>query len=254
MVTLWRSRVSSGQGSEDQVRYNDRVLIVGKTDSGKSVLARHLFSHFQCRKTVIDPKANMLLEVPAARDPGELDVAAPLSHFIPTELEDWEYEEVFRRLWFAGGPRVIWLDEAAGPTRKGYAPKFLRILIQQGREPQRGPGFGLIACSQRPVAIEATLRTEAEHVFIFVPRPPMLDLRTLAGDIGKEPEELRDLMEQLQETEGLHSHLWYRRRTAELLLCAPLPASWVTAEVRGTHPGRTATHPDLDGAESPAER
>lgn len=209
----------------DPVRHSDRVLIVGKTEGGKSTLARHLALGFTgSRMTFIDPKDGewRLEGVEPARDPAALDLQAPVSHYIPSSLSDEEYEDLFERLWWARGPRVIWLDECFGPTRKGYAPHHLRLIIQQGAKHD----VGLIACTQRPVNIESTLRTEAEHVFLFVPPPPMLDLRTLAGDMGQEPETLKREMHGLLEQEGLFSHLWYCRRTHGLHFCAPLDAAW----------------------------
>ncbi len=215
----------------DPVRYNDRVLILGKTESGKTVLAKHLFSTFTgCRRTAIDVKGGMELGVAPARTPAELDLEAPVSHFIPSRLEDDEYEELFERLWYAGGPRVILLDESYGPTRAGYAPRGLRFIIQQGREPGGAgtPGIGLIACSQRPVNIESTLRTEAEHAFVFVPRPSQLDLKTLAPDLGCDPGVLSRELDALLREEGPHSHLWYCRRQDRFYRCAPLPPAWAS--------------------------
>jgi hypothetical protein len=211
----------------DPVRHNDRVLIIGKNQSGKTVLARHLATQFKgCRLTFIDPKAGEIsLGVEPARSPQELDLQAPVSHYVPTTLEDDEYSELFDLLWFARGPRVIWLDESFGPTRAGYAPKGLRLIVQQGTKHD----LGLIACTQRPVNIESTLRTEPEHVFLFVPSLTMLDLKTIAPDIGQEPDRLKREMDQLLQAEGLFSHVWYCRRTGTLHRCAPLHPGWAGA-------------------------
>lgn len=205
------------------VRFHDRVFIQGKTGSGKTVLAKHLFEQMKgCRRTAIDPKGRLQLGVQAATSPSSLDLAAPVSHFIPSSLDDDEYDDVFRRLWVAGGPRVIWIDESYGPTRAGYAPHFLRRIVQQGREVE----IGLIACSQRPVNVEVTLVSEADHVFMFVPHPPRKDLQTLADNIGIEAAHLQGSLQQLLEHEGPHSHLWYVRDEDRLQACAPLPAAW----------------------------
>jgi energy-coupling factor transporter ATP-binding protein EcfA2 len=227
------------------IRFNDRVLIVGKTGSGKTVLARHLFDSMRgARRTAVDPKGRLQLGITPARSTAAIDLAAPVSHFIPGTLEDAEYEEAFSKLWHAGGPRVVWLDESFGPTRAGYAPQALRFIVQQGRE----VGVGLIACSQRPVNIEATLRTEAEHLFIFVPAPHRIDLDSLALEIGCSSEVLAKTMRDLQAQEGDHSHLWYRRNTDELVPCAPLPAAYAH---RG-QPVSTPAQDEAEGSQSPA--
>lgn len=222
--------VAEGSPEEpDPIRYNDRVFIQGKTESGKTVLARHILSKTTgCRRTAIDLKGRLAFpDVEPARYPEDLDLNAPVSHYIPSEQTDEEYEQLFERLWFAGGPRLIHLDESTGPTRKGWAPRRLRSIVQQGRDCS-GPdvGIGLLALSQRPVNVEATLRTEAEHVFIFVPRPIKLDLKTLAGDIGTDPDVLARELDALLAHEGPHSHLWYCRRQDKLYHCAPLPPEW----------------------------
>lgn len=215
----------------DPILHNDRVLIVGKTRSGKSVLSLHIARQFTgCRFTFIDPKnayqaGQVNLGVEPARNPEELDLAAPVSHYVPTFLSQGEYEEVFDLLWRARGPRVILLDEAYGPTDRGICPRSLRYIVQQGA----AHDIALLANTQRPVNIEPTLRTEAEHVLIFVPSPPMIDIRTLAGDIGHEPERLKRELDALQAEEGLFSHLWYCRRTGNLHRCAPLPPAWAGA-------------------------
>jgi hypothetical protein len=208
----------------DPVRHNDRVLIIGKTQSGKSVLARHLATYFTgCRLTLVDPKAGDLgLGVEPARRPEELDLAAPVSHYVPTTLEPDEYEELFSLLWQAKGPRMIWLDECFGPTKAGFAPQGLRLIVQQGARHD----IGLIACTQRPVNIESTLRTEPEHIFVFVPALSMIDLKSIAPDMSLESWRLKAELEQLLDQEGLFSHLWYCRRTGALHRCSALPHEW----------------------------
>lgn len=209
----------------DPIRHNDRVLIVGTNGSGKTVLARHLFAQMtRTRRTLVDPKEEHTINgVAPARLPAALDLAAPVSHYIPARLDEAEYEELFDLLWRAGGPRWIWLDEAYGPTRAGKAPQGLRLILQQGR----AKDIGLAACSQRPVNIEATLRTEAQHIIVFtVPRPATIDLKTLAPDLSMDPDQLARELDDLAAAEGPYSHVWYCRRTGQLHRCAPLPSDW----------------------------
>jgi energy-coupling factor transporter ATP-binding protein EcfA2 len=202
------------------IRYDDRVLIVGKAGQGKSTLAEYIAGQMTgVRRTIVDPKGLIDAGVPPARLPEELDLSAPVSHYIPSTLERDEYEELFWLLWRTPGPRLLQLDESTGPTTANWAPRGLILWIQQGRQ----HGKGLVACTQRPVGIAPPLRTEAEHTLIVVPRTTRDDLATLAGDIGREYRELEDELEWLLAHEGLYSHLWYCRPTNELHRCAPLP-------------------------------
>jgi hypothetical protein len=213
----------------DPILHNDRVLLLGKTQSGKSALASHLSKQFSgSRLTIIDPKDEGFgdgLGVEACTEPEQLEAQLqdPVTLYVPSAMTDEEWEEVFDILWWNRGPRVTLIHEAFGPTRAGWAPRGLRFMVQQGAKHD----MGLLACGQRPVNIEATLRTEAEHVFLFPPAMTMLDLKNVGPDIGIEPNALRRELDSLRQEQGLFSHLWYCRRTGQLHRCAPLPLELV---------------------------
>ncbi len=205
------------------VSYTDRVFIVGKTGSGKSVFARHLFDRMTgARRVCIDPKGlERFPGVPAVRDPARIDPAAPLVHYIPAQLDRSEYEDLYETLWRQGGPCFIWLDEAmGGATEKNWAPQGLRLIVQQGR----AHGIGHMAVSQRPVEVWPGLRTEAEHYFMFVPKPHPLNSQALSEVVSCSRPELEARYVDLHVREGDHSFLWYSVRDHELADCAPLPA------------------------------
>ena len=94
--------------------------------------------------------------------------------------------------------------------------------------------------------VETTLRSEAEHVFMFVPRTTKRDVDAIAGDIGRESAEVAGQLDSLLAEEGLWSHLWYCRNTNELTRCAPLPASWVAP---GAHPSPVEDYPEGTAAQ-----
>ncbi len=201
------------------IRANDRVLIVGSTGSGKTVLALALFSAMRPRRLLIDPKGEHHLPgVRRCSRVSRLDLEARAAHFVPARGDDAEWEELFERVW-AGRrlPRVIHIDEAFGPTRAGKAPAGLRLMIQQGRALRQG----IIACTQRPVNIESTLRTEADHVICF--DITAIDRRHLAADMGLEPDQLERELAEVHARYGRHGHLWWDRAHRRLTRCPPVP-------------------------------
>jgi hypothetical protein len=203
------------------VNFNDRILVTGKTQSGKTTFVRYLFDQMHgCRRVAIDPKGRLRFPVAPTRRPRDIDPKAELVHYIPSALTRAEYNELYERVFALGGPMVVWLDEAMGPTTQNWWPEKMAIIVQQGAELQ----IGHWACSQRPVAIAPVLRTEAEHYFMFVPRPHYLNVDALALEVGTASSELNPLFDQLQAQEGEHSFLWYCKETHELVPCSPIPA------------------------------
>jgi hypothetical protein len=205
------------------VNYNDRLFIVGKTQSGKSTLARRFFGSMTgCQRVLVDPKGQEQLGVDPVRAVGSIDWSAPLIHYIPSQLDRGEYEELYEALWrhgYAGPPLFIWTDEAMGVTEKNWAPQGLRLIIQQGAS----HGIGHLAVSQRPVEVWPGLRTEAEHYFMFVPRPHPLNAKALSEVVGLPQPELERRFDELQAAEGDHAFLWYSVAGHQLLDCAPIP-------------------------------
>jgi hypothetical protein len=220
---------------EAPVNYNDRCLILGKTTSGKSELARYLFSAFTgCRRVCVNVKGLADVGVPAVSDPGAVDWTAPVINFVPRSSKQELYEELYAGILAHGGPTVVWLDEAFGPTTGNRAPDSLIMVQTQGAQ----RGIGHLVCSQRPENIAVPLRTEAEHVWIFVPPISYNDLEAIAREIAYlddapcGPRELADLLRSVQAKHGLYSSVWWNRATGELVECEPLPASVVGAPLQ----------------------
>jgi hypothetical protein len=172
-----------------------------------------------CQRIAIDPKGMLELDVVPARHPLSIDWDQPIIHYIPSVLDRGEYEQLYDEIWaHRGPPMLVWLDEAMGPTMAGYGPPGMNLVVQQGA----GLRMGHFACSQRPQNIAMGLRTEAEHIFVFVPAIHHRDLEELAREMAISSQELADRLRALKDTEGDHSFIWYCRASNEIIELAPL--------------------------------
>jgi hypothetical protein len=202
------------------VDYNQRAFISGMTRSGKSVFARRLFDGMTgARRVLVDVKGEHQLDVEPVRDPDAIDPAAELIHYIPPLLDRAHFEQLYERIWYLGGPMVVWTDEAMAVSNKSWAPRFFDLIQQQGG----GLGIGHIVCSQRPVDVALSARTQAEHLFAFVPAGSRLDVDPLAREIGTSSDALFARLTELQAHEGDHSFLWWQRGAGDPVDCAPVP-------------------------------
>lgn len=197
----------------------DRLLLVGKTRSGKSTVAAYLFSLFRVQRVLIDPKGEWQVRgAVVVRSPAQLEQAldrAPLIRYVPARADRDEWEQVYAVL-FERRRLFVWTDEAASVSEAGWQPRGLRLLQMQGA----GLGLGHMACTQRPVKIAPELRSEAEHVMVFAPplaRPD--DLASVADELGLGRDQLRAELAELPP----HGFLWFERRTGETTVCPPLP-------------------------------
>ena len=174
-----------------KIRSNDRVLLAGKTGSGKTWLAEHLLNRVE-RLVVIDPKAKLShwrLDEPGERDwrdfekgeAGRYRLIAP----IQDDQQSW-YEDQFARL-YSIGDLIVYIDEAYGVLDKpGARPgKWLTALYTRGRE----LGIGTWAATQRPSWIPGFLMSEADILIVF--RLNMPDDRKKLAAIGGQQLERR---------------------------------------------------------------
>lgn len=155
--------------SGTEIRARDRVLITGKTGSGKTWLAGKLLAPIS-RLVVIDPKANLtewnLIE-PRAQDWRRLEKGYPVGRFrivppVTDNPEAW-YEELFERL-YAIANVTIYIDEAYAVCPPGSKPgKWLSALYTRGRERK----IGVWAATQRPLWIPLFLISEADWLIMF---------------------------------------------------------------------------------------
>lgn len=231
------------------IRISDRVLIVGQTGKGKTTLARWLVQRMQpARVIVFDPKDE--LEFPGVtpcRTPQQLSLCMgdAFIHYVPASFDRDQLEEAAQIVWNTPGPYIWWLDEAAEISSPGYCPEGIRLAVTQGRAKEKM----VIALTQRLAETHPVFRSQSEHVFLFVPPPIELDLKTAAGCMRRESSVLLAELEELERDEGEYSHLWFVRATDELRPCAAIPMAGGAAPPRQVP---AATTPEEEGSESPA--
>lgn len=151
-----------------KIKANDRLILAGKTGSGKTWLAERLLAPI-ARLVVIDPKATLgswTIREPKGFDwqkfargkPGRLRVLPP----VVDNPESW-YEALFERL-YSYGNLTVYIDEAYAVVPPGARPgKWLSALYTRGRE----RGIGVWAATQRPTWIPLFLLSEAEWLITF---------------------------------------------------------------------------------------
>lgn len=168
-----------------KIKAGERVLLAGKTGSGKTYLAKSLLSGVR-RLVVIDSKSTLgswSLTVPTWRDwkrfargePGRFRILSP----VVSDQSTW-YETLFERLYHIGD-FTLYIDEIFGVVRPGQQPgQWLTALYTRGRE----LGIGVWAATQRPSWIPLFLMSESEWFIIF--RLGMVeDRKRMAGMVGE---------------------------------------------------------------------
>lgn len=147
---------------------NERVLIAGKTGSGKTYLARYITRPIK-RLVVLDGKAtlnNWGLEPWDAGTVRALLRGEPIRARVvpPIGIDQSEYwNEAIMQAYHAGNC-LIYIDElyaVAPPNQK--PPDALWAAYTRGRE----LGLGVWAATQRPVWIPLFAMSEADHFFMF---------------------------------------------------------------------------------------
>lgn len=211
---------STGGGRTAGVLPQDRVLAVGMTRSGKSELLNHLASVIRWQRVLVDTKHEWAVaDVEPVQDVAAIDWAQPLIHYRSRGTQPAEFERLFSAL--NQRHRVVAVVHELGDLcahQPSRTPSAVLTYLTQGQ----AHGRGFFGGSQRPVMIPSHARTEATHIFMFVPRLTERDLRPLAAETGRTFEELAAELDDVQRGLGAHSFLWFDRRTRELLPCEPL--------------------------------
>lgn len=203
------------------VAYNERVLCLGPTGSGKSELLNHLFTNVRVQRLLHDTKHEWRVDgVEAAHSVEEIDWTQTVVHYrCDGSLASIErlYAECFRRRHL-----VVACHELGDlcEFRPNATPTSVRSLLNKGRV----HGLGLLGASQRPVMMPTHARTEVQHVFLFVrARLYPDDHKTVAQIVGIPPDDLAREADRVRDELGEYAFLWWNMVDRELIPCPPLP-------------------------------
>lgn len=205
------------------IAYNERVLVLGQTGSGKSELLNHLFSNLRCQRLLLDTKGGewSIPGVEPATAVEEIDWKQPIIHFVTQTDDPGEIDPLFE----AARTRrhlSICVHEMCDLCnyRAQSTPPHVSAYLSKGR----AHGLGLIGGSQRPVEMPVRGRSEVQHVFIVVPKLGRDDVAAEAGlGIGMDARELGDLVDKVDAEHGEHSFIWFRKGARGYQICPPLP-------------------------------
>jgi hypothetical protein len=240
------------------IDWNHRVLLAGQTRSGKSEMARYLFSQIRVRRVLVDPKKEWTLGVGIPRidmhaqtmddaiaEADAIDWTSPIVHVSPAWLgkrggndpSRFQLEALFARIMRIPGDLCVWIDEGYGVSNSSWAPAGLIELEVAGG----GRGKGSITCTQRPVNIAKELLTESFHLFLFGPLDEEDVKETLRGCTRFIPPALAL---ELMDAQPEHGYLYVNKIARTYALGPPLPA-----HLRGASAGITRK-PDHGAAEA----
>ena len=200
------------------VRTSERLVVFGKTGSGKSVLARAVFESIPPPRMVIDPKDDIGATggsyAVTFRDPTRIP-AEPVVRFVPRDPFDRDtYDRLYQSVWVDPVRRFVWLDEGeiVAPSGKGMPPAMARHIVQG-----RAKGLGHLTLNQRPVGLDPKIVANAEHVVCFsLGYDP--DIETMAAAASSPAADMRRWLASLDR----YGFAWLDRGTGRFMLSGPI--------------------------------
>jgi hypothetical protein len=210
------------------IRFTDRVIIFGRSGSGKSELANHIATGPRCQRLLWDSKDEFTVPgVNPVYKPSEIQWDQPVIHLIDDSCELDDVGRLFQMCW----------DRKIGRT--GYAYGLVVIVHELGDlcldQPQKTPrpvinylkkgrahGLGLIGASQRPRCIPTSARSEVQHVFTFAGGLDPDDLPIAAKMHRMSVPEFERALEQAGQLSE-HSYIWGDIRAGRNVIRPQLP-------------------------------
>ncbi len=156
---------------EIKIKSNSRVLVVGRSGSGKTTFTtQFLWNRYRgVNKIFIDPKRELIYLL------NDFDIICHNSKnletyninknrvlYMPEDVSNIDFESVCEYC-FEKGNTTLFIDESAYYCTSSRIPKAYKKLMIMGRS----RGVGVVNTTQRPNGINQLLLSEAEHFFIF---------------------------------------------------------------------------------------
>lgn len=150
-----------------KIKTNDRILVVGKTGTGKTHLVKKwMLSHYDSYVFHdVKHENNDVEHDIISKTPKELEKSITENKKIlyqPITPEEDDFNEICRII-FEHKNTTLYVDEASRVTTPSRITYWHNVILTQGRS----YNVGIINASQRPRAIHNTLISESEHLFIF---------------------------------------------------------------------------------------
>lgn len=163
-----RARARGAAGVAANIGRGDRIVIIGRTGSGKSVLVRTLLASYS-RAAYLDPKGRATLgDWPIVYGSAAFTKAWPATTpriiVRPGPGED-RHRWLDDCAWhvFRTGETAFALDDTMGVVSANRSSPGLDACHGQGRE----IGITSYTCTQRPSKIPPAIMSECDHVFVF---------------------------------------------------------------------------------------
>lgn len=212
------------------MRFNDRVLAVGDTRSGKSELLAHLANRARVQRVLIDPKGEWVAgQAPmhhlsartpeaAAAEVDAIDWTAPIVHVQPAPLERHQLEALYDRIDRIHRPVVVWTDELMDVSTGSWAPRGLARLQTTGAARRHGS----LAATQRPIAVSMAARSQWTHLFVSrdIGADDLRDLLGWAPFVQEFEPAVPELVRSLEP----YAFVWIDKPARTVTVVDPLPA------------------------------
>lgn len=210
------------------IEYNNRLLVVGRTRSGKSEFLNTLASGLQCQWVNADPKDEFAIDgVPKVHDVGDLDFAGQrILHWVPPP-DPAAWERFFARVWALRtaqppGRLVVVVHEAGYSCN--FKPNSVGVMHNTVLSQGEAMGIGCWYATQRPVCLPTFATSEPAHVIAFAEKMTRADdHQTLAAAISMEHRQLADAQAHLLAVHGRRGYIWFDREDGRLQGMPPVP-------------------------------